>query len=143
MSRDPRPKWGEEQERKAKKWMADFQKESAEFLNLQPIGSVTTVTGSALGASVEKSKRSLLQRTQDESASARLMELDHRVDGWEIRGDFQGTVTGKWQGVGPQGEGRVTYKGKTYKTKRAGFSSIPRGYPVELTYANGVYYSSY
>ena len=98
-----------------------------------------------LGESVSRatSGASLVEQTESQSLASRIEELERRLAGMEIPGDFSGTVTGKWEGIGPQGEGLVSYKGKVYKTKRVGFASVPLGAPIELVYANGVYYSNY
>ena len=52
-------------------------------------------------------------------------------------------MTGSWVRLGDSGEGVVRYNNKEYVTKPLGFISIPRGQEVELSYANGVYYSKF
>ena len=57
--------------------------------------------------------------------------------------DFKGSVTGYWVRLDESGAGVVSYNNKEYVTKPIGFVSIPSGLEVELSYANGVYYSKY
>lgn len=58
-------------------------------------------------------------------------------------GDFKGSVVGKWTGYDKDGAGLVEYQGKIYRTVTEGAKSIPSGYKVQLTYANGVYVASW
>ena len=73
----------------------------------------------------------------------RLQEVEDRESGNLYRGDFEGTVTGTWLKLDDDGAGVVKYGDKEYITKRTGNPSIPRGTPVELTYARGIYYSNW
>jgi len=77
------------------------------------------------------------------SDANRLVELEIRASGVSIPGDFAGNVTGSWVGLGESGEGIVTYNNKRYVTKPLGRASIPAGTEVELSFANGVYYSNF
>ena len=77
------------------------------------------------------------------STANRLVELEFRASDVTIQGDFIGSVTGKWVRLGSRGEGVVSYNTKQYPTKPIGFVSIPAGTEVELSYANGVYYSKF
>ena len=73
----------------------------------------------------------------------RVLDLE-RLDSSElIEGDFEGSVTGKWVKLSPTGAGIVEYNSKLYTTKPIGFTSIPKGTAVEMTYAKGVYYSKW
>ena len=58
-------------------------------------------------------------------------------------GEFKGSVVGEWQGYDTDGAGLVKYQNKTYRSKVEGAKSIPGGYKVQLTYANGVYVASW
>ncbi len=77
------------------------------------------------------------------SVTNRLVELELRSTDVTIRGDFTGSVTGYWEKLGDRGEGLVNYDGKIYTTSPIGFTSIPKGSEVELSYGNGVYYSKF
>lgn len=73
----------------------------------------------------------------------RVLDLE-RLDSNElIEGDFSGSVTGKWVRLDVTGSGVVEYNSKLYFTKPIGFTSIPKGTAVELSYAKGVYYSKW
>ena len=58
-------------------------------------------------------------------------------------GEFSGSVVGEWVGYDNDGAGLVKYQRKTYRSAVEGAKSIPKGYKVQLTYANGVYVSSW
>lgn len=77
------------------------------------------------------------------STSNRIVELEIRSSDVTIAGDFVGSVTGFWVRLGENGEGIVRYNNKKYVTSPIGFISIPGGSEVELSYANGVYYSKF
>ncbi len=77
------------------------------------------------------------------SNANRIVDLEFRASDVTIQGDFVGSVTGKWVRLGNRGEGVVSYNNKQYSTKPIGFVSIPAGTEVELSYANGVYYSKF
>ena len=85
----------------------------------------------------------LLDKTIQTSRTARVIELGRRAEGARPKGDFDGSVTGYWLELTDRGVGLVTYKGKEYKTKPIGFVSVARGTEVELTHANGTYYSKF
>lgn len=85
----------------------------------------------------------LLEELLQTSLANRVVDLEARVSKVSIPGDFSGNVTGKWVELGSQGEGVVSYNNKRYLTKSLGFVSIPAGTEVELSYANGVYYSKF
>ena len=83
----------------------------------------------------------LIEATIESSSTARIIELERRLEGAAPIGDFEGRVTGYWVKLDDSGVGIVGYKGREYKTKVIGFMSLPKGTEVELTYAKGVYYS--
>ena len=86
---------------------------------------------------------SILNTLIEINDSERFSELEKRESGVTIKGDFEGSVTGHWVRLGQNGEGVVLYNNKEYKTKPIGFTSIPKGIEVELSHANGMYYSKY
>lgn len=86
---------------------------------------------------------SLLLSLVLQSTSDRLVDLEARASDVTIAGDFVGSVTGFWVRLGDNGEGIVRYNNKEYVTSPIGFISIPGGSEVELSYANGVYYSKF
>ena len=87
--------------------------------------------------------RPLLQRLTQTYESNRIATISEQESKPQIQGDFEGSVTGSWKGLDTYGLGKVGFKDKEYKTKPMGFTSITRGQSVQLTFANGVYYSSW
>lgn len=85
----------------------------------------------------------MLDRLKELSNLNRFLDLEKRANGVVLKGDFEGSVTAYWVKLGPQGEGIVSYNDKQYITNPIGFVSIPSGTEVELSYANGMYYSSF
>jgi len=85
----------------------------------------------------------LVNELREISIADRMLDLERRQDGYEIKGDFEGSVTGAWIRLDPSGAGVVNYKSKEYYTKMIGFTSLPRGTLVELSFANGTYISKY
>ena len=85
----------------------------------------------------------IFQELQRRSTANRIVRLQQRASDVIIQGDFSGSVTGTWTKLGDSGEGLVKYKSKTYATQPIGFTSIPKGTEVELSYANGIYYSKF
>ena len=77
------------------------------------------------------------------SQQERAFALENRVEGSPIRGDFEGSVSASWIRLDDEGAGVVSYKGKEYRTKMIGFTAIPKGTRVELSYAKGIYFSKY
>lgn len=73
----------------------------------------------------------------------RVVALEDRSEGLQIKGDFEGSVTGVWQRLDQSGVGLVRYKGKDYKAKPIGFLSVAKGTAVELTYGNGIYFAKF
>jgi len=86
---------------------------------------------------------SLLENLLQRSNSERLFQLERRERGSYIEGDFEGNVTGYWVMLDSNGAGIVSYNKKEYVTKPIGFTSLPTGTEVELSHANGVYYSKF
>lgn len=85
----------------------------------------------------------LIDELLDLNKAARIVEIEQRESGSSIKGDFEGSVTGVWVKLDDYGRGIVSYKNKTYRTKTIGFTSISAGKPVQLSYANGIYYSAW
>ena len=85
----------------------------------------------------------LVDQLKSIGAGNRIASLQARAEGDAIKGDFVGSVTGFWERLGDSGEGVVNYRSKSYVTKPIGFTSIPSGTEVELSYANGIYYSKF
>lgn len=85
----------------------------------------------------------LLNRLTERSNAERMLDLERRDKGNYIEGDFEGSVTGYWVRLDGSGSGIVSYNKKEYVTKPIGFTSLPRGVEVELSHANGVYYSKF
>ena len=85
----------------------------------------------------------LLDELIQTSNAERLLQLERAEKGNVIEGDFEGSVTGYWVKLGDNGGGIVSYNKKTYVTKPIGFTSLPAGTEVELSHANGVYYSKF
>ena len=86
---------------------------------------------------------SLLRDLIDFSNSNRIVRLEKLESGMQIEGDFEGSVTGTWVKLDESGAGIVSYKKKKYTTKPIGFTSLPSGSEVELSHANGIYYSKF
>jgi len=82
---------------------------------------------------------SLIQRSNID----RTLELERIAEGTTIKGDFEGSVTGYWVRLDFTGAGIVSYNKKQYVTKPIGFTSLPAGSEVELSHANGIYYSKF
>ena len=73
----------------------------------------------------------------------RLEDVERRENSRFITGDFEGSVAGSWVRLDETGAGIVSYNNKEYVSKRVGFTSIPAGTAVELSFGNGVYYSKW
>ncbi len=86
---------------------------------------------------------SLLNSLINESNAMRILQLERLEKGNIIEGDFEGSVTGYWVRLNQDGSGVVSYSKKEYITKPIGFTSLPSGSEVELSHANGVYYSKF
>lgn len=86
---------------------------------------------------------SLLNNLRETSLARRIVDLERLADNQAIEGDFAGSVTGKWVRLDQTGAGIVEYNSKNYTTKPIGFTSVAAGTAVEMTYANGVYYSKW
>ena len=77
------------------------------------------------------------------SNANRIEDLDRRERSQVVTGDFEGSVAGSWVRLDETGAGIVSYNNKEYVTKRLGFTSIPAGTAVELSFGNGIYYSKW
>jgi hypothetical protein len=86
---------------------------------------------------------SLIETLLSINEANRLYELEKRSTGMLITGDFDSSVTGSWVTLAQTGAGIVRYKNKEYITKPLGFTSIQAGKEVEMSYANGIYYSKW
>lgn len=86
---------------------------------------------------------SLLETLTEIATAQRIAEISRREDGEVVKGDFKGSVTGAWKELDELGVGIVTYNKKDYYTKPLGFTAIKPGANVQLTFADGVYYSSW
>jgi hypothetical protein len=73
----------------------------------------------------------------------RVVELERLDSKQQIEGDFEGSVTGRWVRLDSTGAGIVEYNSKQYVTKPIGFTSLPAGTAVEMSFAKGVYYSKW
>lgn len=71
-----------------------------------------------------------------------VMETQKR-QGTVNAGDFDGAVQGKFLKWNTDGAVIVEFNNKQYKTKPLGFTAIPRGSTVELTYVSGIYCSKW
>ncbi len=85
----------------------------------------------------------LMNQLFESSASNRLLEIQERERRPMVKGDFEGSVTGTWIALDRSGLGLVSYMDKKYLTRSLGLTSIKAGKPVQLTHANGVYYSTW
>ncbi|WGL30509.1 membrane protease activity protein [Synechococcus phage S-CRES1] len=85
----------------------------------------------------------ILETLKQISLANRVTDLERLSSDTNIQGDFEGSVTGYWVKLGQRGEGIVKYNSKEYKTKPIGFVAATEGREVELTFANGVYYSKF
>ena len=79
----------------------------------------------------------------DISRANRLLELERAQSDVLIEGDFEGSVTGYWRRLDRDGSGIVVYRDKEYRTQILGTTSITAGTAVELSHANGIYYSKF
>ena len=84
-----------------------------------------------------------LQALLQLSESNRLIDLDTKEQSTGVKGDFTGSVGGTWVRLDENGAGIVKYNDKEYVTRRLGFTSIPAGTAVELSFGNGIYYSKW
>jgi hypothetical protein len=85
----------------------------------------------------------LIDELKEISLAERIADVERRDKGYLIEGDFDGSVTGYWVRLDESGAGIVTFNNKQYVTKTIGFVSLPRGTGVELSFADGTYFSKY
>lgn len=87
---------------------------------------------------------SLLDDVLELQETTRMMHLEDRLKGDLVKGDFEGIVTGQWVRIDDSsGAGIVLHNDTEYVTVMLGGSSLPKGARVELSYADGVYYSDW
>jgi len=86
---------------------------------------------------------SLLNNLIKKNSAERMVELEDRSKRTAVRGDFEGSVTGYWVKLERSGIGTVSYNNKHYATNPIGLTSVPAGAVVELSHANGVYFSKF
>lgn len=86
---------------------------------------------------------SMLNDLMEQHMANRLFDVERRRTKRSVEGDFEGSVTGAWVRFDESGGGLVKYDDKEYLTKIIGRSSIPPGTSVQLTHANGIYYSDF
>jgi len=85
----------------------------------------------------------LLEQMLQIADAQRVVELERLDSKQQIEGDFEGSVTGRWVRLDSTGAGIVEYNSKQYVTKPIGFTSLPAGTAVEMSFAKGVYYSKW
>jgi len=85
----------------------------------------------------------LIDELKEISMAERIADVERRDKGYLIEGDFEGSVTGYWVKLDESGAGIVTFNNKQYVTETIGFVSVPRGTAVELSFADGTYFSKY
>lgn len=85
----------------------------------------------------------LMQELLELSIAERLVDVERREKGYIVEGDFEGSVTGTWVRLDETGGGVVKFNNKEYLTQTIGFVSVPKGTAVELSYADGTYFSKY
>lgn len=84
-----------------------------------------------------------LNAAMQEHQARRMLEMERRSEGAEVRGDFEGSVKASWVRLDQGGAGIALYRGKEYKVRSVGFTSLPKGSIVELSYAKGVYFANF
>ena len=86
----------------------------------------------------------LALRLQSISLANRALDVERAEMKSPIKGDFEGSVAATWVRLDDaSGAGIVRYNDKEYVTVRIGFTSIPEGTGVELSFGNGLYYSKW
>jgi hypothetical protein len=85
----------------------------------------------------------LITQLKELAVAERVAAVEAREKGWQVRGDFEGSVTGSWVRLDESGAGIVKFNNKEYTTETIGFVSVPKGTSVELSFADGTYFSKY
>ena len=85
----------------------------------------------------------LIDDLKEISMAERIADVERRDKGYLVEGDFEGSVTGYWVKLDESGAGIVTFNNKQYVTETIGFVSVPKGTAVELSFADGTYFSKY
>ena len=86
---------------------------------------------------------SMLNDILSQHQANRILDVERRSTQKAIEGDFEGSVKGTWVRFDESGGGVVSYENKHYLSVIIGSKSISPGTEVELTHANGVYYSDF
>ena len=73
----------------------------------------------------------------------RILDLERLERSGQLEGDFEGSVAGSWVRLDSSGSAVVKYNDKEYYAKRIGFTSVPAGTAVELSFGNGFYYANW
>jgi hypothetical protein len=85
----------------------------------------------------------LIDDLKEISTAERIADVERRDKGYLVEGDFEGSVTGYWVRLDESGAGIVNFNNKEYITDTIGFVSVPKGTAVELSFADGTYFSKY
>lgn len=85
----------------------------------------------------------LIDSVRETHAANRVAKVEQMSKKVDIKGDFEGSVTGSWVRLADNGAGVVNYNNKQYVTKPLGFTSIEPGRQVQMNYAKGIYYSQW
>jgi TATA-binding protein-associated factor Taf7 len=85
----------------------------------------------------------LIDTLKEINDAERIADVERREKGYVVEGDFEGSVTGYWVKLNESGAGVVTFNNKQYITETIGFVSLPKGTAVELSFADGTYFSKY
>ena len=85
----------------------------------------------------------LIDDLREINSAERLADVERRDKGVLVEGDFEGSVTGTWVKLAESGAGIVSFNNKQYVTQTIGFVSVPKGTAVELSFADGTYFSKY
>ena len=75
--------------------------------------------------------------------SNRMAMLGGLSFGHAVKGDFEGSVTASWVKLREDGAGMCSYNGKVYATRPLGYVAIRAGQKVEMSFADGIYYSRF
>ena len=86
-------------------------------------------------------EQGMVESLKDVSFVERGVEVERQQDGYQIKGDWEGTVIASWVRFNEDGTGRVDYNGRKYNTKIVGLTSISPGTLVSVTFADGAYVS--
>ena len=85
----------------------------------------------------------MLNELIEKSNLNRFADLERLESAGQLSGDFTGSVAGTWSRLDESGAAVVKHNDKEYYARRIGFTSIPAGQAVELSFGNGVYYANW